>query len=284
MFSKAAQNLAPAAKAPRLFPQQHQANAPAIVKPGTPAPMEEKIPDSTMKQLPMQDETQTTEGATSKRPRAPTHPKGHRVINLPELYASIDKSDFLKYTDSYQMQDMWYQPKCIDMEGKMGLWVTSTFFEMIAAPNIKTREITVKSSCDDILKMCYLADKIRAEAIAHPTVNFDTWYSIKVAAYIKASGDVENAQVQAVVANFILTADPDFTFDLPNSCNVSIFFRKMGYHSYSTGVKGEKKVVNPNVLKSKSPKGKMDHVIEARLFLKPVEWRDAEVAITSVEA
>lgn len=224
----------------------------------------------------------TTEASATAASRAPPHPKGHRVRSLIELRDAIDKSEYIKFCDALPMKDVWYQPK--DVEVSTGQWVSCTFTELVFAANLKVREITTKAPVEDILRMCYLADMIRCEAVGHPAPSYGGWFALKAADYIKASEDPAGGQNQSTVCKYVLRNDPNFTFALANAVNLNVFFRKVGYYSYSTGVKGEVKTKNPNMMKAKTTKGKTDYVIESRIFLIPNEWRMPEVQTTTVEA
>lgn len=214
------------------------------------------------------------EGETSAM-KAPSHPKGHKVRELDEVWKNMDSQSYLHLSDTLTLFDVWVQPKAVEPENNYTANVT--FVQMVAAPHIKTREAKCKMSLDDLLKLLYLNDCLQYDIEAQPRLGYDEWIAEKTAAFIKMHG-VEEATNRAKLCNFIVSEDESFTF-YPTSFhgNCGIFFRKICYHSYKTKEDmGGNKILNPTMVKCCATRGKFEYILEARFFVLPEEWRNSE--------
>lgn len=208
---------------------------------------------------------------TEGKPAAPSHPKGHKVKNLSEVWKNMDQQDFLHLTDTIPLSDVWVQP--MSVEEASGLYTTVSFLQVIAAPHFKARVANAKMSIEDLMKMLYLNDVLQISMQGVEEISYDTWLAEKTAAFIKANG-VDDSTNRSKIANFVITADRGFTFYPAFIRNVGMFFRKICYHSYKEDGEKVEKVNNPSVIKCVATRGKFEYIIEARLLPLPTEWWD----------
>lgn len=211
--------------------------------------------------------------AQTKETKRMTHPKGHRVRELKEVWDTMDKQAFLHLTDTSALDDVLVQPQSCE-EGR-GSIITVNLIEIVSAPHIKKREAKCKMSTDDLLKMLYMADMLQQRFISYDVLSFEDWLNEKTADCVKAKG-VDEGTNRALLCNFILTEDTKFSF-YPTlfKTNFGIFFRKICYHSYKDGTKEEEKMDNPATIKCCATKGKFEYVIETRLIPLPLNWFDS---------
>lgn len=214
-----------------------------------------------------------TAAASSSKEKATPHPRGHKPKMIDEIWKTMDSNAFLHLTDSATMLEVWVQPLfCVP---ERGAFTTVTFKEMIAGRHIKYREASCKMSVVDLMKMLYLNDCLQADMQGVPRTPYDEWVKEKSAACMRAKG-LEDVNAPAKLCNFILTEDRDFGFYpafLKGRCGM--FFRKIGYHTYKSGRKGDAKIENPSMVKCKATKGDFEYIIEGRVFPLPDEWFDS---------
>lgn len=214
--------------------------------------------------------------------QSPRHPKGHKVRELADIWGTMDKSDFLRVTDTLTLDDVWVQPTLVE-PGK-GVIVNTTFKEIVAGPHIKFRDAACKISVDDLIKMLYLNDCIQCNLQNITNYSFEDWLKEKSSVCVKAKG-MEEGSDRAKLCNFIITEDKGFTF-YPSFLHgrFGIFFRKICYHSYKTKMApSTPKISNLSMIKCRATRGAFEYVIEARLFPLPDEWFDqATPAATSM--
>ena len=216
---------------------------------------------------------------TSSRPSeasksAPTHPKGHKVRQLTDVWKTVDSQNFLHLSDILTLSDFWVQPT--DAESAGGSFVTVYWKQIVAAPHIKQRDANCKMSSDDLLKMLYLNDTICAELNQTDHLSYDDWLNDKSAACVKAKG-IDEGSDRAKLCHFIMTEDPTFTF-YPLEGRFGIFFRKICYHSYKVDDKsGKPKLMNPSMIKCCATRGKFEYILEARIFPLPREWYTSDL-------
>jgi len=215
----------------------------------------------------------TEEDRTRKVSTALSHPKGHRAKTLAEVWKSMDSQDFLRISDTLTLMDVWSQPKHVTPI--KNAYAEVTWLQMVDAPHIKFREKVSKISNDELLRMLYLADSI-VRNIDTDCVCFDSWLAEKTAAFVKKNG-VADAQNRALLCNFILSEDPEFSLYPPKLGNIGIFFRKSTYHSYKQICDGDEsevpaKIINPCMMKCRSTKSAFEYIVEARLIPLPDDW------------
>ena len=217
------------------------------------------LPTST---LPMTETTQKEK---------PSHPKGHKVREMKDIWAMMDKHPFLHLTDSLTLGDIWVQPRSVDETSVSYGNASVEFLEMIYAPHLKYRMAYTKISIDDLLHMLYLGDKLMWIAENHEICDFDAWLSYKTAEFIKVYGVGESSN-RAKLCNFVMKEDKEYSFYpryLQN--NVGLFFRKICYHSYK-GEGEEKKYVNPAMIKCCGGRSKFEYMLEGRYIPLPQDW------------
>ena len=200
------------------------------------------------------------------------HPKGHKVRNLSSIWESLDKSEFLKISDTLLLEDVWTQPTLVYDSSKSVALVQMR--QIVDAPHIKWRDTRAKLSVDDLLKILYLNDCVQFDLQNVERLSFDDWMKEKSALCVKSKG-MEEGSDRAKLCNFIITEDRSFTF-YPHCLNgrFGMFFRKICCHSYKTSDATKIKIPNPSMIKGKGMKGSFEYVIEARLFPLPDEWFD----------
>lgn len=201
--------------------------------------------------------------------QAPTHPKGHKVRNLNDVWANMDGQSFLHLTDTLTLGDVWVQPKFVNSVNATTAEVT--FVEMVDALHIKCREATTKISVDDLCKMLYLNDCLQHDAQGIERMDYDGWIAEKTACFIRAHG-IEDSTNRSKICNFIITEDREYTF-YPTYFKtlVGVFFRKICVHSYKTD-EGVAKISNPSMIKCCAKGGKFEYILEARYIPLPDEW------------
>lgn len=207
--------------------------------------------------------------AMRTRSQAPTHPKGHKVRNLNDVWANMDGQSFLHLTDTLTLGDVWVQPKFVNSVNATTAEVT--FVEMVNALHIKCREATTKISVDDLCKMLYLNDCLQHDAQGIARMSYDDWIAEKTACFIRQHG-VEDSTNRSKICNFVITEDREYTF-YPTYFKtlVGVFFRKICVHSYKTG-EGVAKISNPSMIKCCAKGGKFEYILEARYIPLPEEW------------
>lgn len=209
-----------------------------------------------------------TETETVKDP-AQRHPRWHKSATLSSVWASMDKQEYFRVSDTFALNDVWSQPKSIAACPSANV-VMVQMRQLVNAPHIKTRTCTTKMSVDDLLKMLYLNESVQWAIQGPARYSFDEWLADKTAAYIKKYG-VDRTSDRAGLCSFILTEDRDFSFYPSSLRNVGVFLRKICYHSYKDE-EGKDKINNPSMMKCASARGTFDYVFEAKIFVLPDEW------------
>ena len=215
--------------------------------------------------------TPVPEGAM-KAP-AKTHPKGHKVRKISEIWQMMDASNpYLRLTDTLALNDVWVQPvSCVPAKGT---FVSVAFIEIVNAPHIRFRNCEHQMSTDDLLKILYLNECVQWDMQEEEHIAYDKWFDSKCAACIKEKGADEGCK-QSTICNFILTEDPEFPTFYPAllKSRFGMFFRKSCIHTYQNDVDEVKeKLINPSMVKNCAIKGTFEYVWEARLILLPDKW------------
>lgn len=215
--------------------------------------------------------TATSPLAESETVKKESHPKGHKVRELSEVWQAMDAAGYLRVTDTTMLMDVWSQPKSVEPISNLSANVV--FYQIVAAPHFKVREVTCKMSVDDLMKMLYLNDCLQADIQGNTRLGFDEWIAEMTAAFIKKHG-VDDSTNRAKVAQFVIGENPDFTFYPTHLHNCGIFFRKVCYHSYKSkeGEMRTSKIINPSMMKCCAVRGKFEYMLEARFFPLPAEW------------
>lgn len=214
-----------------------------------------------------------TEGTTNPA-ATPSHPKGHKVRELDELWKAMDGQTYLRLTDTILLSDVLVQPTAV--EEATGPYVSVTFQQIVVAPNIKRRENAVaKMYIEDLMKMLYLNDVVQWNLQGIVPRDFEAWLAEKTRSYIQVRG-LRDSSNHSSLANFIIASDNEFTFYPTVLQNCGVFFRKICYHSYKEKPlrSGEVryKFVNPTMIKCSAKGGKFDYILEARIVLLPPNW------------
>lgn len=222
--------------------------------------------------LPTSGPRETTTPTTMTK--TPSHPKGHKVRELAEVWKNMDSQAYLHLTDTLMLADVWVQP--ISAFPVNSTIAKVRFRQIVDAPHMKFRFADAKMSTDDLLKILYLNDCMQWDIVASQHLPYEEWLNEKSAACVKAKG-LDEGSNRAKLCHFIMTEDRDFTFYPTFLKGVGIFFRKICYHSYKTGdKKGEEKLGNPAMIKCCAVNSKFEYVLEARIFTLPTGWFDKE--------
>lgn len=211
-----------------------------------------------------QAEEKTTEKAT--------HPKGHHVKDLSEVWKTMDQQSYLRVSDTLALNDVLVQPIGVHPENKS---ISSVdMIQMVEAPHIKFRRTTCKMSNDDLLRMLYLNDHLQWSMRGCACLSFEEWLNEKSAECIKMKG-VEEGTDRGKLCNFIICDDKSFSFyPIYLHLKFGVFFRKMCYHSYKDDDKSERKMANPAMMKCNAMKSKFEYVLQARIVEIPEDWFD----------
>lgn len=195
-----------------------------------------------------------------------THPKGHRVKQLSDVWKNMDSQGFLHLSDTLQLMDVWVQPiRCAQEKGSIFSVVMKQY---VMGPHIKSREATTKMGIDDLVKSLYLCDMMRNFIENRERISYDEWVNEKTAICVKAKG-VEAGIDKGCLCNFILGEDPNFTLH-PNP-SIGVFVRKTCYHSYKDASSKEK-LSNQFMMKCVATRGKFEYILEATIFPVPPAW------------
>lgn len=201
--------------------------------------------------------------------RASSHPKGHKVHTLSEVWGSMDTKAFYRPTDTLTLMDVWFQP--MQAEFDRGDVANVTMNQFVIGPHIKYRSKVVKMSCEDLLKCLYLGETIQWQLQGVPKASYDVWLNEKSAACVRAKGISESTN-HAKLVNFILTEDHSYTF-YPSCLKglFGIFFRKICYHSYKDDGEKKEKIWNPTMIKCCGAKS-FEYILEACIMPLPDNW------------
>ena len=239
------------------------------------------LPESPVENVPLTATQSSTDlpGSENKTKSAPaqTHPRGHKVYQLDKVWETMDQQSFLHLTDTLTLGDVWVQP--VSVTPMNAAYANVAFKEIVLAPHIKQRTAETKMSADDLIKMLYLSECLQWYMQGVEALPFDDWLNDKSAACVKVKG-MEVGSNRALLCNFIITEDREFTFYPPLlKGNFGIFFRKICYHSYKTTGEGEK-LSYPGMIKCCATRGKFEYILEARIIPLPVGWFDVDVTPT----
>lgn len=208
--------------------------------------------------------------STTEMSKTPTHPKGHKVRVLNEVWENMDKQAYLHLTDTLTLMDVWVQP--MEVETNAGTVATVKLREVVMAPHLKYRDTSCKMSTDDLLKMLYLNDSMQYQMQGFAEPSYEEWLNEKTSKAVKVLG-VDCVSNRGQLCNYIIRDDKEFSF-YPTYLHglFGVFFRKICYHSYKNGMGGAK-MINPSMIKcSAGGRSKFEYVIEARIFSLPSIW------------
>lgn len=255
----------PAAKRPRMAGMSQQKQTQVVNE----SMVVESIPltSSQSSLAPVQDSESKT-----KSVQAPNHPKGHKVYQLSKVWETMDQQSFLRLTDTLMLGDVWMMPLGASPMNATCAHVTCK--QIVSAPHIKSRIVTTKMATDDLIKILYLCECMQWSMQGVECLSFDDWMKDKSAACVKVKG-VEEGTNRALLCNYIITEDREFTFYPPFLHGVGIFFRKTCYHSYKTDTPGGK-MINPAMIKCTATRSKFEYMLEGRIIPLPVNWFDEE--------
>lgn len=209
-----------------------------------------------------------SETVTATTPQTPTHPKGHKVRELSDIWKTMDSQSFLHLTDTVMLNDVWVQPCAV--EPTTGIYANVRFIEIVAGPHIKQRTATTKMSLEDLLKMLYLNDVVQCAIEGPARYTYEEWLADKTASFIKKHGVAESNN-KAALCNFIISEDSEFSFYPSKLYKTGVFFRKICYHSYKDETSAVK-IINPSIMKCCASRGKFEYVFEARIIPLPDTW------------
>jgi hypothetical protein len=184
--------------------------------------------------------------------------------------------NFLRLTDTPALYDVWVQPKVVTRTSSLYLEVT--FCQIIAAPHMHYRDVKYQVSADDLLKMFYLADQLQWAAVNAAKQSFDDWLTVKVNKRNSAHG-LDGSEDRALLAEFVFNEDDTFSlYPVTTSTSLTVFFRKICYHSYKLPASSDKttKINNPSMVKCHAIRGKFEYMYEARIMSVPDEWKAAD--------
>ena len=220
---------------------------------------------------PTEDSTTATPAAAAAAP-LPSHPKGHKVKDLDEIWKMMDAQQYLRLTDTLTLNDVYVQP--VSVEVSTSPYVNVTFKQIVIAPHIKVRDnVVAKLSIDDLMNMLYLNDCVQWNVQGMEPKPFDDWLAEKTREYIGLRG-LRDSTNRSAIADFIVREDESFTFypTLMGSCG--IFFRKICYHSYKQNLDqtGGIKFINPCMIKGVAKGKKFEYILEARIVVLPANW------------
>lgn len=228
---------------------------------------------------PTPDQTSSTTTEQSAEQAQPTHPKGHKSRSIDQVWDMMNpekNKNFLRLTDTPALYDVWVQPKVVTRSSSLYLEVT--FCQIIAAPHMHYRDVKYQVSADDLLKMFYLADQLQWAAVNAKKQSFDDWLTVKVNKRNSAHG-LEGSEDRALLAEFVFNEDDSFSLYPVAACtSLTVFFRKICYHSYKLPTSSEKitKINNPSMIKCHAVRGKFEYMYEARILSVPDEWKADE--------
>lgn len=218
---------------------------------------------------PMSSQTTSETSEETKRKALPSHPKGHRVRPLADVWGAMTQ-DFLRITDTLTLGDVWLQPIAAMPLNATGNYVNVDFHEIVFAPHIKVHRVSHKMSSEDLLYMLYLTDRfsnyIDGESVDE--LNYETWYKMKAGKCVAQEGP---GATPGMICSYVMVNDPEFSFYLCGG-RMGMFFRKINYHSYKNTDPKITKLDNPSMVKCKASRGKFDYMIEARLIPLPANW------------
>lgn len=205
--------------------------------------------------------------------KLPSHPKGHKVKTLREIWDYMDpekNKQYLRLTDTASLSDVWVQPKTVARTSP--LYLDVTFAQIVSAPHMHIRDVKYQISADDLLKMFYLADIYAITATCGSKCDFDAWLTEKVNKRNSAHG-LEGAEDRALLCEFIFNEDETFSlFPIPDCASMAMFFRKICYHSYKSEEDKSEKAENPSMMKCHAARAKFEYMYEAKIFLLPEKW------------
>lgn len=253
--------LKPVSKQPRLMNQSQvtRTESVGILPVDTPALQGKDLPTGTHP---------LAQGETMRK-ETPKHPKGHKVVNIEDVWKTMDTQSFLHLSDTAALNDVWVQP--VRVEPTTSQYANIEFVQIVAAPHIKYRRTTCKLGVDDLFKILYLNDCLACDLRGEVRIGYDEWIAEKTACFIKKHG-VEDSTNRSKVGEFILNEDPNFSFYIASgAAMLGVFFRKICYHSYKTK-EGCPKFDNPSMVKCCATRGKFEYMLEARIFSLPKDF------------
>ena len=207
--------------------------------------------------------TQQSEMVKKKR-----HPKGHRVYAVAEIDETLAKDKYMHLTDSLLLSDVYLQPR--DVEESKGSFADVTFTRLICGYHMQVGEYKAAVLLDDLLQMLYQCEVVTASMQGKVCLGYDEWINEKSIACAKVHG-MDSANNPSILAKFLITEDPEFTFFPTFLKNVGIFFKKSTVHSYPNPQnRGMHKILNPCIIKRKS-RGMFEYTLDLKLIVLPPE-------------
>lgn len=204
------------------------------------------------------------------RKRAPRDPRGWKTFVRSTVWNGMVKNNFVQIGDALPWSDVWTQP--LEIQGvKTTDYVDVVCRQIILAPIIFSREVVYKISCEELLALLYLSDKLKGDA----TAGFDEWVEVKTQKYINAHGS-EFSESHAHLCDFILREDTSFSFDeiVNGKLMLSCFFRKVCVHNYPDGEVpiDDTQFNNPAMIKYQAKTGQFEYLYQAQLIPFDYEW------------
>lgn len=199
-------------------------------------------------------------------PKKDSHPKGHRVAMLSQIWATMDADAFLHLTDTLALSDVVVQPLKVDTT--TGQYTTVTFIELVNAPNWKIRIAKAKMSIRDLLQMLYLGDCSQYDIQNKVRPTYDAWIKTKASGFGAKYGMVKDDN-HSLLCQFIVAEDPTFSFHPECLGRCGLFYRKICYHSYKDTQKEETKLRNPAMVKCQATRGTFEFVFKVEILPVP---------------
>lgn len=197
---------------------------------------------------------------------------GQKERGLASIFASLKDSTFLRMTDTINLSDVWFLPRKVS-RGTSKSILSVEFTILINGMAMIMQEYTFKIGSDELLRMIYLAKKMRAamDPRPFPYRNYDEWHDTELQRFQSSSDVVRGDGSEAAFAEYQFSIE-DFNMRYRDPrCCLKTVFRKTCQHVYKNdlidpnSVYGEEK--NPNMEECVASRGTYRFCIEVRVVM-----------------
>lgn len=240
--------------------------------------MEEETPAAatTTSSSPEETTTPTPAVAASGKSRDPL---GHKHIAMADIIAAIRKTRYLPLADGQFTGDVYFQPfQVLRADDK---WCDVDVLELFFGSNFKTSHHCYMVDTEDLLKMLYLYQMLINDNAGAKRLTFDQWI-VSVYQEMLQEDPKADYSKRGELAKFKL--DHCGTFAIGDAdTHLAVYFQKrcirdleFGEDGTDADIKCYDDLDNSNIVRGKTPRGKMEYQIVSYIFSRAAIDVDGE--------
>ena len=197
---------------------------------------------------------------------------GEKVKELSSVVTQVTESSFLRVTDTFNLNDVWFLPKSVSRTSSEN-YLSIELAVVINGTSLIMFDHWFKVPAEELMKMIYLCRKMRAaiEMTPFPYSDFQEWRTKEYQFFNVSPDVVRGDKSEAAFAEYEFTKENFHLRQYNPQCSMRAVFRKSYRHIYrddsgkaSIGIYGC--LENPNMIECTAMRGTYSYCIEVRMM------------------